>query len=330
MRLFKIFILASTIIAFSSAIYASDSIYFELWKLDNLEKIGGHAVQVSGNPQIVKTELGKAVKFDGIGDQLLIDFNPVKSAKEFTIELIFKPDACYPNNIDPRFVQIQDPDDPVGKRIMMELRVNEKNECYLDGFMKTDLESLTLINDSLVHPTNVWHHIAITYKDSILTTYFDGIKELSGIIKYTDQIVNPTGKTSLGARMNKVAYYKGMMRALKVTHAALEPNDFIRLEDVTDTTTTGILINQSNGGIEFFPNPVDQELELKISKRIYNSLVEVIITNTIGNIVYSNTLKESDIDSYIQINTSGLIDGLYFVHFQSNDLRVIRKIIAKH
>lgn len=330
MRFLKIFILALTLTALNSTLYASDSIYFELWKLDNLEKIGGHAVQVSGNPQIVKTELGKAVKFDGIGDQLLIDFNPVKSEKEFTVELIFKPDSCYPNNTEPRFVQIQDPDDRVGKRIMMELRVNEKNECYLDGFMKTDSESLTLINDSLVHPTNVWHHIAITYKDSILTTYFDGIKELSGIIKYTDQIVNPIGKTSLGARMNKVAYYKGMMRAFKVTHAALEPNDFIRLEDVTDTTTTGILTNQSNGGIEIFPNPVDQELELKISNRINISSAEVIITNTKGTVIYSNVLKDIGMGSPVHINTSDLKEGIYFVQVLSNDLRLNRKFIVKH
>ena len=155
-----------------------DSIYYELWDISNLDSIGGHPVSVLGDPQIVSTDLGDAVKFDGEDDRLLVDFNPIMDAREFTVELVFKPDAFHQGNEAPRFVHIQDPDDPQGKRVMIELRVNENDECYMDGFINTDAESLALIDETLLHSTEVWQHVAITYKDSILTTYFNGTKEL--------------------------------------------------------------------------------------------------------------------------------------------------------
>ena len=207
----------------------SDTLYSELWDISNLEKIGGHSVSAFGNPVIVPTELGDAVEFDGEEDQLLVDFNPLMDATEFTVELIFWPAASYPDFTEPRFVHIQDPEDPEGKRVMMELRINANNQCYLDGYMKTDLEGLTLIDESRVHPTETWHHAAITYKDSTFTTYFNGVKELSGTCHYSEFIVNPTGKTSLGARMNQVAHFSGRMKTLKISHACLEPDQFLSI-----------------------------------------------------------------------------------------------------
>jgi hypothetical protein len=121
----------------------ADTTYYELWDIDTLENIGGHPTTIIGNPQVVMTDIGKAIEFDGDGDMLLIDANPLGEAKEFTIEIIFKPDGAYPQNADPRFVHIQDPDDAAQKRVMMELRITAENLWYLDGFMNTDNASLT-------------------------------------------------------------------------------------------------------------------------------------------------------------------------------------------
>ena len=62
-----------------------------VWRLDNLKKIGGHKVEVLGNPQIIKTNKGKAIFFDGIDDGIFINSNPIEGAKEVTIEAIFRP-----------------------------------------------------------------------------------------------------------------------------------------------------------------------------------------------------------------------------------------------
>jgi hypothetical protein len=199
----------------------------EYWSIDNLKEIGGHNVTVFGNPEVVDTELGKAVKFDGDGDMLLVDFNPLGNTTEFTVEVVLKPEACFPENVKPRFLHFQDPDDPDAKRLMVELRLNEENECYLDGFLKTDTGSRVLIDPKLVHPTEVWLHAAVTYKNNILTTYINGEKQLSGQIGYKDAFINPTGKVAIGGRMNKVDWFRGLIKTLKVSKVALKPDDFI-------------------------------------------------------------------------------------------------------
>ena len=66
---------------------------------------------MAGNPEVVETDIGTAVKFDGDGDMLLVGFNPIGEAKSFTVEVVFKPNASYPENIAPRIIHIQDPDD---------------------------------------------------------------------------------------------------------------------------------------------------------------------------------------------------------------------------
>ncbi len=203
----------------------------EVWNLDNLETIGGHSVTVLGNPQVVETEIGKAIQFDGDGDLLLVDFNPLGNTTEFTVEVVFKPEACYPENKAPRFLHFQDPEDPEEKRLMIELRLNENNECYLDGFLNTDTSKLTLIDEKLVHPTEVWLHGAATYKNKVFTTYVNGEKQLTGVVGYENSFMNPTGKVSIGGRMNKVNWFRGTIKTLKVTNVALEPKDFIFIND---------------------------------------------------------------------------------------------------
>lgn len=222
---FKIFLFL-LVISYTN-LFATEPVYTAIWNLNSLDTIGGHNVVVVGNPQLVKTDIGDAIQFDGNGDQILIDFNPIKDAKAFTVELVFKPDASYPNNTAPRFLHFQDPNDPEEKRVMIELRITENNECYMDGFIKTDIENLALIDEAYVHPTGVWQHVAITYNEGNFTTYFNGIKELTGTVKYSKEIINAIGKTSLGGRMDKRSYYAGLIKTLKVTHSVLEPQDFI-------------------------------------------------------------------------------------------------------
>jgi hypothetical protein len=207
----------------------TDSIHFEVWELNSFEIIGGHSVQVSGNPQIVNTEYGKAIKFDGIDDKLLVDNNPIGDATEFTVEVIFKPYPGYDIGNAPRFIHFQDPDDSLCRRVLIELRLTRKNEWYLDGFMLTDIEERTLVDSTLKHPVGEWFHAAITFKDNTFKTYVNGIQELSGKICFAEKLINKIGKTSIGGRMDKRNYYCGLIKTLKITRKALEPKDFIRL-----------------------------------------------------------------------------------------------------
>jgi len=309
-----------------------DTIYYELWDISNLENIGGHSVTTFGDPQVVSTEIGDAVEFDGDGDRLLVDFNPIMDAKEFTVELVFKPDACYPDNEAPRFVHIQDPDDPDAKRVMIELRVDANNQCYMDGYMKTDAESLALIDDTLVHATEMWQHVAITYKDSTFTTYFNGTKELSGTLHYDSTIVNTIGKTSLGGRMNDVAFYDGLLKTLKVTHACLDPEDFIIPEaaDTTTTDTTATRVLGLQGGIEMdvFPVPADRFLKVVLEPGQFTKNVEICISDLSGRIAFRQAYPRDG--NELTIETSDFRDGIYILSIKSNGQSEFRRIVVLH
>ncbi len=228
--------MAAAILLFTGMFFTACSLEkSETWEIDSLEEIGGHGVSVNGDPEVIETEIGTAVYFDGDGDMLLVDNNPIGEAKAFTVEVVFKPDSSHPENTAPRFIHFQDPDDKNNKRLMIELRINERNQCYLDGYLRSDSGFVILIDENLVHPVNRWLHVAVTYDNEVMTTYFNGEKELDGPLAFAETIINPVGKVAIGGRMNHREYFKGYIKTLKVTHAALDPKDFIRIKAITYT-----------------------------------------------------------------------------------------------
>lgn len=283
----------------------TDTTYFELWDIDTLENTGGHPTTIIGNPQVVMTDMGKAVEFDGDGDMLLIDGNPLGEAKEFTIEIIFKPDGAYPQNTDPRFVHIQDPDDADAKRVMMELRITEENLWYLDGFMNTDNANLTLIDASFTHPTSQWMHAAVTYGNGVFKTYVNGTEELSDNVTYASEIVAPDAKTSLGARMNQRNWYRGIIKTFKVTQRVLTPEEFL----TADTTTT-LVCKQNEGALTIYPNPASQFITVTTKSPSSSCFIKII--NVIGEIIYEEQWIPVHNFSY-QINTSSFPEGIYLI-----------------
>jgi hypothetical protein len=194
-----------------------------VWEVDNLQSIGGHPTDVLGNPQVVEIDGKKAIMFDGDGDRLLVDNNPLAGADEFTIEIVFLANDVFPANHEPRFFHIEDASNP-DRRITIELRLNDKQQWYLDAFIKSETSKYTLIDDSLVHPVGVWAHAAITYNDKVFKSYVNGIEELSAEVEYLP--ISANSKTSIGARMNQVHWFNGAIAAAAITHEVLPPEKF--------------------------------------------------------------------------------------------------------
>jgi hypothetical protein len=195
-----------------------------LWQLDSLDSIDGHPVTTLGAPQLVKTSLGTAVRFDGDGDRLLVDTNPLGDATEFTIEIIFNPANAYPNNLEPRFFHIESPDNP-NRRITIELRLNDKQQWYLDAYIKSEQSQFTLIDPTKVHPIDEWAHAAITYKNREFVSFVNGQKELVGQVDYLPIALN--AKTSIGARMNQVHWFKGDILQVRISPRVLRAAEFL-------------------------------------------------------------------------------------------------------
>jgi hypothetical protein len=133
----------------------------EVWRVDNLAKIGGHAVEVIGAPKVTEEGGVKAVVFDGAKDGLFVPAIPFAGAKAFTVEILFYPaEGGLPEQ---RFFHAQDSNP---WRALIETRLDGKGGWWLDTFIITGTppdSGLALIDPKLVHATNKWYWAALRY-----------------------------------------------------------------------------------------------------------------------------------------------------------------------
>jgi hypothetical protein len=191
------------------------------WKINNLEKIGGNKTEVLGNPQIIKTERGKAVLFDGVDDGVFINVNPLAGFQEFTVEAVFRPDAGGAD--EQRWLHIEDTEN-TESRALLETRLVE-GEWFLDTFLKSGENRSALYAENFKHPLGQWYAVALVFDRSEMRHYVDGKLELAG------KITRPAfgkGITSIGVRQNKVYWFKGAVLKARFTNRALSPDEFIK------------------------------------------------------------------------------------------------------
>lgn len=188
------------------------------WVLSDLLDENAKGVQIHGNPQIVSSPYGKAVRFDGEDDAIYLDKNPLGTLKEFTIEMIFNP--AKDGDFEQRIVHMGEVSDD---RMLLEIRA-KNGQWYFDGFAASKGNKRALIDSTLTHSLGKWHHVAFVVAPNSLTTYVNGEKELHE--NYTFQPIE-TGKTSLGVRLNKRSWFKGSIHKIKITPNKITPINFM-------------------------------------------------------------------------------------------------------
>lgn len=191
------------------------------WKINNLKTIGGNKLTVLGAPQIIKTDKGNALLFEGVDDGIIIDNNPIASWREFTIEAVFRPDADGAK--EQRWFHIEDGEN-AESRALLETRL-AGNDWFIDTFIKSGENRLPLLAENFKHPLGHWYRVALVFDGKEMRHYIDGKLEMSGSLT-----INPLGKgkTSIGVRMNKVYWFKGAVREARFTNRALAPEEFIK------------------------------------------------------------------------------------------------------
>ncbi|MBN1181967.1 MAG: T9SS type A sorting domain-containing protein [Bacteroidales bacterium] len=294
----------------------------ETWFLDSLDFMEGHSITVFGDPLVVSTDSGPAIEFNGSPDQLKVDANPIGTAKEFTVEMVFKP--VYTTE-EPRVLHIGDPSGS-GERVMMEIRISGDTAWYLDGFINTDAGGLTLIDANLIHPLDVWAHVAVTYKNDTFRTFVNGVQELKGYINYNSDILAETDITSIGSRMNSKNYFSGQISTIKVTQKAL----FISEEDTTsggdDTTHVISLAYNETPDILMYPNPAHDALNIEFES-IESTDVTFVLFDILGSqkmVIRESVIKGSN---KITINVSHLNDGIYFLNQTNNPKPLMFRVV---
>jgi hypothetical protein len=208
----------------------------QVWKFDRLDRIGGLATQVIGEPRVE----GGAAVFDGRDDAIYLPRHPLAGAGAFTVEAVFRPDG---GAFEQRWMHIAETNPATGAdteakervaggadanpRFMFEIRV-VGNSWYLDSFIKGRGYSQVLIDPSKLHPVGRWYHVAQTFDGTTYRSYVDGVLEgEANVAGFTPQ---GAGNTSVGVRYNRVNFFHGAVRVARFTDRALPPDRFLRKE----------------------------------------------------------------------------------------------------
>jgi hypothetical protein len=186
------------------------------WVLDNLTSIAGLTPEVWGGPTLTQTPYGVALCFDG-DDGIVLPKNPLEGFGAFTLQVLFRPDPVVEGETalaEPRFIHIET---SAADRATIEARV-DSTQFYLDTFISSAGQSKTLSDESRRHAVGQWHWGALSYADGMMHHYVDGVVDASAALSAGP--LGP-GKTSLGVRQNHVYWFKGCIRELRFTPAAL-------------------------------------------------------------------------------------------------------------
>ena len=200
-----------------------------VWTADSLPGI----LETCGAPQRISTPAGAALHFDGEDDGLFLDAVPVAGMEALTLELVFRQESG--SAFEQRFLHIGTMD----RRILFETRALPDGTWYFDAFVnlgtpdptpedpRPQRRSAVLIDETLRHPADRWHTLALTASADGLVSYVDGIEQCRNPLAFS-ALIPAEGCTSLGVRQNRVCWFKGDIFKLRVTPRVLDPADFLQ------------------------------------------------------------------------------------------------------
>jgi hypothetical protein len=199
----------------------------QIWRFDNIGNIGGHPTHVLGHPQIIESEYGKAVQFNGVDDGIFVDEHPLAGTSTYTWEVIFRPDADGPEA--QRFFHLQEQDPATGQdtnnRMLFEIRIVDGQWC-LDSFASSGTQNTTLLNCKALHPLGKWYRVTAVCDGKTLRNYVDNELQGEGPLVLAP---HKAGHTSIGVRINKVFWFKGAVLMARMTPRALTPEEFLKM-----------------------------------------------------------------------------------------------------
>lgn len=291
----------------------------EYWRLDKTTDIGGHFVQVKGNPIVIQSDLGEVVEFNGSGDGLIVLENPLSHANSFTIEITFKPYSG--GGEEQRLLHILDVFEE--NYVLIELHNNDNEDWSLNTYIESYGLDYTLSGDSLIHPPNEWTHVAITYNEGKMEHYINGEKEQEGTVYYL--AMSSGGKIGIGMGMgiNQAKRFKGAIHSVRISHGVLPTNEFL---SVDNPTTTG-QVNQEKVIFDVSPNPITSSGRIKYQLE-KPSNVSIKLVNIYGEEIMSlwDGFKNAGVHE-LPVQRADVIEGMYFVVLNLDNTQLIQKLL---
>jgi hypothetical protein len=111
--------------------------------------------------------------------------------------------------------------------MLFEIRVIG-GQWALDSFARSSLESLALLDRTKLHALSAWHVAAAVYDGHEFRNYVDGQLQGSGPLHLAPQ---GEGHSSIGARINRVNFFKGAVLEARMTRRALPPSEFLKVRN---------------------------------------------------------------------------------------------------
>jgi hypothetical protein len=234
--------LAAAIMTFSLPCIAQQAV---TWRFDDVTRIGDAQVTTVGKPRVVDTPFGKAVHFEGhgnnnsgnreagnpAGDALFLAVAPLSGDLSYTFEVMFRPSS--EGAPAQRFFHLQDKNSQ--SRRMFEIRIVGKQWCLdtvgIDVGHGAEQHGVTMACDAVhLHPLDRWYVVTATYDGKTLRGYVDG--ELQGQVDVTLAPL-PPGTTSVGTRIDRRDFFTGEIYSARFTPNVLTTSDFLRVPHAT-------------------------------------------------------------------------------------------------
>ena len=199
----------------------------EVWHFDRTDSLGGHVTKVLGDPQVIETEYGKAIHFNGKDDALFVNVHPLAGAKTWTWEMIFRPDADGAEAQRIFDLQVQDPatGKDIADRMLFEIRI-VKGEWCLDSFATSAGQHATLLNCEDLHPFGPFYRVTAVYDGTTLRNYVGDAMQGEAKVELAPQ---GAGHSSVGVRINLRDYFKGTILEARFTKSALAVGNCLKM-----------------------------------------------------------------------------------------------------
>jgi len=125
----------------------------------------------------------------------------------------FQPAAGGPE--EQRFVHFQEAQ--TENRALVQLRMTPAGTWSLDTYLRHGDAGLTLLDRNASHPAGRWYVVALTFDGRSMSHFVDRVREQSGDIAFKPLAA---GRTSIGVRQNRISWFKGRIRSIRITPRA--------------------------------------------------------------------------------------------------------------
>ncbi len=211
------------------------------WPLENLTDINENTTHtVVGVPEIVDGLIGKAFKFNGLTDGIIVEDNPIDMAPEFTIEMYIKPEAN--PGVKAKLFNIWNVDESQSALFL---------ECWGKDSTKTyDLQNKVVLKTAFKTPrfntatlfsqeldAGKWYHLAWVSDTTGYTFYINGVRSHGTVFTKhymyddPDEYYQPFtgGNVTFGCRggSKQKDFYKGLIDNIRITRKVLTPEEFM-------------------------------------------------------------------------------------------------------